>query len=291
MSSRKRAFTLIELLVVLGILGALTGLLLGAVQKARAAAARSACTNNLRQLGLALHHSAEANGRLPSGMDVWGQKYPYASWITFVLPQLDNAPMWADAVADYADRPAFVGPPPHGNLARPLPVVLCPSGLKQIGTTDDGVTAAFTSYLGVSGGLAVNRDGVLFAGSAVRFVDITDGASQTLMVGERPPSPDNHFGWWYAGQGMSLDGSADFLLAAHDTNRTFRAPTCPFGPYPFAPGSPDNMCDTFHFWSMHPGGAHFLYADGSVHFLSYSANDVLAALATRAGGEVVAVPD
>jgi prepilin-type processing-associated H-X9-DG protein len=224
-------------------------------------------------------------------MGLWGQPYPYASWIAFVLPQLDNGPAWAEAVADYAGRPAFVGPPPHGTLARPLPVVLCPSGRKQVGTTDDNVTAAFTYYLGVSGSIGATRDGVLFPGSAVRFTDITDGASQTLLVGERPPSPDNHFGWWYAGQGMSFDGSADFLLAVRDTNRTFRAPTCPLGPYPFQPGVPDNMCDTFHFWSLHPGGAHFLFADGSARFLSYGANEVLPALATRAGGEVVTVPD
>jgi prepilin-type N-terminal cleavage/methylation domain-containing protein/prepilin-type processing-associated H-X9-DG protein len=286
-----RGITLIELLVAIGVIGILTGLTLGAVQKARAAAQRTSCANNLRQLGLALHHSHESTGRFPPGMRVWGDPYPCASWITRILPQLDNVPTWNEAVADYASQPIFVGPPPHRNLARVLPVVSCPAGQKQLGTTSENVTAAFTYYLGVSGSVGAIRDGVMFPDSAIRFADITDGASQTLLVGERPPSPDNHLGWWYAGTGQQLDGSADFLLAAHDTNRTFRAPTCPRGPYSFMPGTPNDMCDTFHFWSFHTGGAHFLFADGSVRFLSYSADSVLPALASRAGGEVASVPD
>jgi prepilin-type processing-associated H-X9-DG protein len=291
MPCRNRAITLVELLIAISVIGVLVGLTLGAVQKARAAAQRAACANNLRQLGVALHHSHESAGRFPPGIRIWGDRYPFASWITRILPQLDNQPFWAEAVADYADRPVFVGPPAHRNLARPLPVVLCPAGDRRLGTTDENVTAAFTYYLGVSGRVGSRRDGVLFFDSAVRLADITDGASQTLLAGERPPSPDNHFGWWYAGTGQRSDGSADFLMAAHETNRTFRAPTCPRGPYPFRAGNPNEMCDTFHFWSLHPGGAHFAFADGSVRFLRYEADPILPALATRAGGEAIGVPD
>ena len=68
---------------------------------------------------------------------------------------------------------------------------------------------------------------------------------------------------------------------------------CPAGPYHFvgpdetkdSTGQVNRACDQFHFWSRHPGGANFLYADGSVHFLGYSADDVISAMATRAGGE------
>lgn len=284
-----RGFTLIELVVVLGVMGVLIGLTLGAVQKARAAAQRAACASNLRQVGFALHQKHVLSGRFPPGIAVWGDPYPLASWITRVLPQLDNTPAWTEAVADYAHQPIFDGPPPHRNLARVLPIVLCPAGSRQIGTTDDNTTAAFTYYLGVSGRTGWTNDGVLFPNSTVRLSDISDGASQTLLVGERPPSPDNHLGWWYAGTGQQLDGSADFLLAVHDTNRTFRAPTCPHGPYRFQPGNPNEMCDTFHFWSPHPGGANFALADGAVRFVPYTADAILPGLATRSGGEVLSL--
>jgi prepilin-type processing-associated H-X9-DG protein len=178
------------------------------------------------------------------------------------------------------------------NLGRPLAVFLCPADARRVGTTDDGITAAFTFYLGLSGGTGLSHDGVLFQDSKVRIADVTDGASNTLLAGERPPSPDNRFGWWYAGIGQSLlDGSADSVMPAKEFNRTFYAPTCPPGPYQFGPGSPDNMCDTFHYWSRHPGGAHFAFADGAVRFLRYDAAPLLPALATRAGGEAVVVPD
>jgi prepilin-type processing-associated H-X9-DG protein len=67
--------------------------------------------------------------------------------------------------------------------------------------------------------------------------------------------------------------------------------SCPPGFYSFAPGSLTNQCDMYHFWSPHIGGAYFLFADGSAHFLAYSAASVLPALASRAGGEAVSLPD
>ncbi len=291
MTHRNRGVTLIELLVVIAILAILIGLILAAIQNARAASQRASCTNNLRQLGLALHQSHNIAGSFPPGLRVWNDPYPFASWITRILPLLENEPAWMEAVADYSQQPNFVGPPPHRNLARLMPIVLCPAGQKQIGTTDENITAAFTYYLGVSGGVGGATNGVLFLNSAIRFADITDGTSQTLLIGERPPSPDNFFGWWYAGVGQYLDGSADYVLAADEINRTYRAPTCPKGPYAYQPGNPNDMCDTFHFWSFHSGGANFVFADGSTRFLSYPANPILPALATRAGGEIVNFDD
>ena len=161
----------------------------------------------------------------------------------------------------------------------------------KVATTDDNITAAFTYYLGNSGQHSGKKDGILYLDSKVRIADISDGLSQTILIGERPPSPDHHFGWWYAGVGQQRDGSADYLLGVRETNQSFRAPTCPKNGYDFRNGNLNDMCDTFHFWSLHNGGAHFAFADGSVRFLSYSANEILPALATRAGGEVVAVPE
>lgn len=99
------------------------------------------------------------------------------------------------------------------------------------------------------------------------------------------------FGWWYAGWGQDKDGECDSVLGSRTLNLGNRYLSCSAGPYGYAPGRFDNPCDTFHFWSPHPGGAHFAFADGSVRFLRYSADDILPALATRAGGEAVAAPD
>jgi prepilin-type processing-associated H-X9-DG protein len=66
---------------------------------------------------------------------------------------------------------------------------------------------------------------------------------------------------------------------------------CPAGPYAFAPGRFDNQCDVFHFWSPHSGGVNFLFCDGSARFLRYDADAILPALATRAVGEPVSLPD
>ena len=111
------------------------------------------------------------------------------------------------------------------------------------------------------------------------------------MVGERPPSADGVLGWWYAGVGQARDGSADIVLGVQERNVGSLAPGCRVGPYDFGPGQTTNQCDAFHFWSLHlGGGANFLFADGSVHFLSYSARRIMVALATRAGGEAAEQP-
>ena len=130
--------------------------------------------------------------------------------------------------------------------------------------------------------------GVLYRDSRVRLTDITDGASNTIAVGERPPSADYWYGWWYAGFGQNGTGGLDSLLGARELNAggnyTYM---CAPGPFHFQSGRFDDQCSAFHFWSPHTGGANFLFADGSVRFLSYSADKILPALATRAGGEVV----
>jgi prepilin-type processing-associated H-X9-DG protein len=82
------------------------------------------------------------------------------------------------------------------------------------------------------------------------------------------------------------------LLGAREINAGARfARNCPTGPYHFQAGRFDNQCDLFHYWSPHAGGANFLFADGSVRFLRYEADAVLAALATRSGGEVFPQPE
>jgi prepilin-type processing-associated H-X9-DG protein len=166
---------------------------------------------------------------------------------------------------------------------------------------------AFTGYLGVSGTNLRAMDGTLYWNSKVKFGDITDGLSNTLVAGERPPGATMDYGWWYAGAGQPdlgggsagtysprNTGSADITLGMAELNlRTTGIPSldnCPVGPYKYGPGSLNNPCDSYHFWSLHSGGSNFLAGDGSVKFITYGGADVMTALATRSGGEVVNLP-
>jgi prepilin-type processing-associated H-X9-DG protein len=99
------------------------------------------------------------------------------------------------------------------------------------------------------------------------------------------------YGWWYGGVGDDGEGSVEVILGARELNHSpLGLGGCPYGPYSFRVGSFQENCSRFHFWSPHTGGANFAFADGSVRFLRYS-DDILPALATRTGGEVVEVPD
>lgn len=295
MRSRRVGFTLVELLVVIGIIGAVLGLLLPAVQKVRAVAARLHCANNLRQLGLALHGYHDSNGSLPSGLTSAQQDepFPYMSWLTRALPFVEQDQLWRVTLAAYDyQRSPFLNPP-HLVRSTPIRVFGCPADprVQTAQPTHRGLVIALTSYVGVLGGDFLDTAGVLYLNSHVRLTDIHDGSSNTLMVGERPPSADCWYGWWYAGVGQHGTGSGDMLLGARERNAGGRYVTqCPPGPYRFQAGQMTEQCDLFHFWSPHSGGAHFLFADGATRFLPYSADQVLAALATRSGGEPVEAP-
>jgi len=294
----RRASTLLEMVVVLAIGFILLGLLLVAVQQVRTAAQRAECKNHLRQIGLALHNFHGSSGALPPGVSVRSDsgQYPYLSWLTRILPFMEREDLWNVAQEAYRQTPEFFRVPPHVGLSTIVPLYACPAD-ETAGTTAQtpyGHRVAFTSYLGVEGLNQRTRDGVLYLDSRVQLTDITDGTSNTLLAGERPPGPDYRFGWWYAGVGQDLNGSCDMILGARETNQTGDGSTyagCDPGPYQFEPSRMNDRCDVFHFWSLHPGGAHFLFADGSVRFLAYSANPIMPALASRTGGEVATVTD
>jgi prepilin-type N-terminal cleavage/methylation domain-containing protein len=294
----RQAFTLLELLIVLAIVAVLLGLLLPAVQKLRDAAARLKCANNLHQIGLAAHQYHDTMRSLPPGMRslaVRNQPYPFASWLTMLLPYVEQGALWNATVTAYQQTRSPYKNPPHLGLATVIPIFACPADPRadQVQFAPrDKFYVALTSYLGVEGEDLYSQDGVLFRDSAVRFAEITDGLSNTLLAGERPASADCQFGWWYAGAGQRFSGSAEMELGVREPNlMPVTKGSCPPGIYSFAPGSLSNQCDMFHFWSPHIGGAFFLFADGSIHFLSYSAAPLLPALASRAGGEVAPLPE
>lgn len=270
-SSVRRGFSLVELIVVVSIISVLLALLLPAVQQAREAARSIQCRNHLKQIGLALHNYHDVHGSFPIG-NVPGSNFAFQAMI---LPQLDQAPLYAmmnfNAPSCFnwkSQLPALADP---GRIL--VPVYVCPSdpNAGRQAVTSTGLYLP-TDYLGVSGSMPVEFDGLLYSGSRTSFRDICDGASNTMMAGERGiPALLDH-GWPICAYGVDGDGDTDNVLT------TF---------YGLDAGRDDSF-HNMHFWSYHPQVAHFVFADGSVKSLSYNFDlNTLHALSTAAGGEVV----
>jgi prepilin-type N-terminal cleavage/methylation domain-containing protein/prepilin-type processing-associated H-X9-DG protein len=298
-SPYRRAFTFIELLVVVAILGALAGLTLPAVQKAREAANRARCQNHLKQIGVALYLYEDAFHAFPPGLldSSSGDAMPWLSWMGRLLPYIEQDGVYRQAQADYLANPSPDDPtktPWHAGIRTVVETYTCPSDPRTLEPADlsaavaPGYLAALTAYLGCSGTNRTTQDGMFYLNSQTRLGDVADGTSNTLAAGERPPSPDLTLGRWYAGTGTDHTGTGDVVLGV--TELCLGTPAACYAgtptPYAFGPGAPEGVCDQFHYWSMHRAGANFLFADASVHFLSYPAASVLPQLATRAAGDV-----
>lgn len=293
---RRAGFTLLELIVVIAIVGILIGIILPAVQAAREAANRTACANKLKQLGLALHAHQAALGKFPQAYnEYWNfsepletatppDPRPRKSWATLVLPYVDEQNLQNLGVLSAQQKVVNL----FGCNSDPRSGTISTEGYyKYIGPK-----FGLTSYLAVEGSayqigpsntnlnLAFGgpKDGVIYRSSDTRIEEIVDGTSNTLLLGERPPSPvpDLDWGWW-------AWSAYDSALAVTE-HRSLLTIGCP-KPNFYAAGNIIDPCDAHHFWSLHPGGAQWVFADGSVRFLAYSAVDVLPALATRAGGD------
>jgi len=327
MRRNRTGFTLIELLVVIAIIAILIGLLLPAVQKVRNSAERTQCVNNLKQIGLALHQYHEDNATLPPAIVEElrpGQpraKWQWISWLARILPYEEQPGVYSKMEKDFTSQ--GTNPDPfnnavHTGLEKVLINYRCPSDSRELFTVyAGGYKVGFTAYLGVNGSNLRTFDGLLFWNNPgvgwnhkVRFDEVKDGLSNTLMVGERPPSSDMIFGWWYAGAGqwdssmaapvpagtpggIRNTGSCDVVLGGAEINIQANGPpqsACPAGPYAFKSGKIFDPCDQFHFWSLHPGGSTFVMGDGSVHFMSYNIGaPIIVALSTRNGGEPVSM--
>src|SRR5437899_1038230 len=163
-------FTLVELLVVLAIIGVLTALVVPAVQKVRAAAARAECANNLKQIGLASHQYHDTYRALPPGMRYQNSKDPMrmSSWLTQILPFVEQQQLWTLTLAAYKQTTNPLLNPPHTPMASIVPTYICPGDPRVFSiqfAPKDKIYVAFTSYLGVSGKDYTTNDGVLFRDS------------------------------------------------------------------------------------------------------------------------------
>jgi prepilin-type N-terminal cleavage/methylation domain-containing protein/prepilin-type processing-associated H-X9-DG protein len=314
LSRRCAGFTLIELLVVIAILGIIIGLLMPTIQRIREAAARLQCQNNLHQIGLALHQYHDINKGFPPGYRAFGpyvdgttDTAPGWGWEAHILPYLEHK--------DIYKAIAFKLPIQHPRNAQAiqavLPIYLCPSDLTPNapffvpnGFGSPVALAGPSSYAACVGGDETSTTdatgaGVFFRNSHVRLTDIRDGTSSTFLIGERAWSNAN--GIW---AGALPDG---VLLRGQDNPCQ---PVVPGAWYPAATlvlshahlnnaqSDPDGSAGMDDFSSKHRGGAHFLFADGSVHFVhsvprdnadgSYTSDGLIfQALATRARGEYI----
>ena len=271
---KRRAFTLIELLVVIAIIAILIALLLPAVQQAREAARRTQCKNNLKQIGLGMHNYHDVYLTFPPGYFTrTGTENGGWGWGSLILPQIDQAPLYnqmqvgvrglqeaqnidlALTVVSSYRCPSDIAPDVNDTLRRQLREAVT-NDIRSLGTS---------SYVAVSGNgdtaTASNFNGIFRRDNPIRIRDITDGTSNTAMIGERCwelVGVPYRSGCW-AGVGGAANPANDFdvmyFMGDSDAGRMNGTGV-----------NSEGELDQFS--SLHTGGAQFLLGDGSVRFIS-----------------------
>ncbi|HCS52523.1 DUF1559 domain-containing protein [uncultured Rubinisphaera sp.] len=302
-SKGRRGFTLIELLVVIAIIAILVALLLPAVQQAREAARRSSCKNNLKQLGLAIHNYHDTFNTFPPGyvrqfstgtteaQSFWG-------WQTYLFPQMEESALFdAMNVGNIQLPVALANATTRGQMAQPIGPLKCPSDsgpdINNRSQLNDTVPTArdvaTTNYVGNNSSFGLdtitapdtqqpvffetgaNANGCFWQNSKIQFRDITDGTSNTIIVGERSWELNNSGGakrQCDAGVVFGSNSGQTRNLRALFANGRVGINDSGSGITGGGLTSPQSDNCKYGFSSLHKGGAQFMLADGSIRFIS-----------------------